>query len=465
MQPSPFSSARRWRAVWALVLLALCADPASLAAQFSRETPVVLAARNVGPAVVNINTEEVLERSPFSSLPEFFPPEFERFFRGFGSPQQQRRRSLGSGVIIDPKGFVLTNEHVIRRATRIQVALIDKREFEAEVIGADSRSDLAVIRIHAREPLPYVRMGTSEDLMPGETVIAIGNPFGLGHTVTTGVISGIHRAVALAGGVRSDFIQIDAAINPGNSGGPLLNINGELIGVNTAIRAQAEGIGFAVPIDRVRRIVNDLVQFGEIQHGWIGLVVQDLTGPIRRQFSYPDAQGAFIRRVIQNGPAEASGVRPGMILMRIGSKPVESRIDYLSELSGYTQGSEMVLQLFWEGEVIERRVVAQAMTAEAADLMAQDRLGIIARDLTAPVRQRYQIPVRDGVVIVQVLQGSPAARVGLQPGDVIRRMNNLQIRGFQDFQKAMATGQYERDVVLLVQRGRYRAFVTLQARG
>ncbi|MFQ5914821.1 MAG: trypsin-like peptidase domain-containing protein [Nitrospinota bacterium] len=425
---------------------------------------MVLAVRKVGPAVVNINTEEVVrERSPFGELPGFFPPEFERFFRGFGSPRQRKRRSLGSGVIIDPKGLILTNEHVIRGASRIKVSLIDRREFEAAVIGADSRSDLAVIRIPAQEPLPYVQMGTSGDLMPGETVIAIGNPFGLGHTVTTGVISAVHRAVQLEGGIQSDFIQTDAAINPGNSGGPLLNINGELIGVNTAIRAQAEGIGFSVPIDRVRRIVNDLIRFGEIQQGWIGLVVRDLTDPIRRQFGYTYPFGAFIVRVIQRSPAERAGIRPGMILMRIGKKPVESRAVFLSDLSGYTQGSEMVLQLFSDGKVFKRRVPLEAMTPEAAGVVAQNRLGIAVRDLTPRIKRRYHIAAPDGVVLVQVLAQSPAGRVGLEPGDVIRRINNLPIRNFQDFQKAIASGQHLRDVVLLVQRDRYRAFVTLQS--
>ena len=459
-----FSSTRKRRTAGTLLLLAACALPAHVTADFPRETPVVLAVRTVGPAVVNINTEEVVrERSPFRQMPGFFPREFERFFRRFDSPQHRKRRSLGSGVIIDPKGLILTNEHVIRRATQIKVSLIDRREFKAEVIGADSRSDLAVIRIHAEKPLPYVEMGTSADLMPGETVIAIGNPFGLGHTVTTGVISGVHRAVRLEGGIQSDFIQTDAAINPGNSGGPLLNINGKLIGINTAIRAKAEGIGFSVPIDRVKRIVNDLIRFGEIQHGWIGLVVRDLTRPIRHQFSYARAYGVFVIRVIQNGPADLAGIKPGMILMRIGNKLVESRAAYLSDLFSYPQGSEMRLQLFWDGKIVERRVVAQAMSTEAAKVVAQDWLGVVVRELTRRTQQRYQTPARDGVVIVQVFNGSPAGRVGLLPGDVIRQVNNLRIRSFKDFLKAIASGQYLRDVVLLVQRGRYQAFVTLRS--
>ena len=337
-------------------LLLLCAAasvfPISKATgQFSRETPAVLAVRKVGPAVVNINTEEVIVRqSPFPGLPGFFPPEFEQFFRGFDAPRRRKRQSLGSGVIIDPKGFILTNEHVIRRATSIRVSLIDRREFEAEVIGADSRSDLAVIRIKAKKPLPYVTMGQSEDLMPGETVIAIGNPFGLGHTVTTGIISGVHRAMRLKGGIQTDFIQTDAAINPGNSGGPLLNINGGLIGINTAIRAQAEGIGFAVPIDRVKRIVNHLIRFGEIQPGWTGLIVRDLTEPIRDQFGYSHRFGVFISRVLEKSAASRAGIQPGMILMRIVSKTVESREEFPVRHGGVYAGLGDVAGAVLEGE-------------------------------------------------------------------------------------------------------------------
>ena len=452
-------------------LLFLCAAAAvfpisKATGRFSRETPAVLAVRKVGPAVVNINTEEVIVRqSPFPGLPGFFPPEFEQFFRGFDAPRRRKRQSLGSGVIIDPKGFILTNEHVIRRATSIRVSLIDRREFEAEVIGADSRSDLAVIRIKAKKPLPFVTMGQSEDLMPGETVIAIGNPFGLGHTVTTGIISGVHRAMRLKGGIQTDFIQTDAAINPGNSGGPLLNINGGLIGINTAIRAQAEGIGFAVPIDRVKRIVNHLIRFGEIQPGWTGLIVRDLTEPIRDQFGYSHRFGVFISRVLEKSAASRAGIQPGMILMRIASKTVESREEFLSDMAGYTQGSEMSLELFWKGKAIRRTVVAEGLSAEAADMVARDWLGIVARDLTAERRSRYRILAAGGVVIVQTFDRGPADQAGLAAGDVIQKINNLPIKTFKDFQGAIAAGQYLRDAVLLIQRGRHRGFVTVRSRG
>lgn len=449
-----------------LYIIGLTLSASEVTAQFSRETPAVLAMRKVGPAVVNINTEEIIiQKSPFAGLPGFFPPEFEQFFRGFNTPQRRKRKSLGSGIIINAKGFILTNEHVIRRATSIRVSLIDRREFEAEVVGADFRSDLAVIRIRAKGPLPYVSMGNTDKLMPGEKVIAIGNPFGLGQTVTTGIISGVHRAVRLKGGIQTDFIQTDAAINPGNSGGPLLNINGELIGINTAIRAQAEGIGFAVPIDRVKRIVNDLVRFGEIKRGWAGLIVRNLTRPIRNQFSYPHRFGVFISRVLEKGAAIRSGIEPGMILMRIGRKTVESRAEFLSDMVGYTKGSKMFLELFWKGKVIQRTVIAEGFTAEEADMVSEDRLGMIVREITGKRRSQYQIQAKDGVVITQTIRRGPADRVNLQTGDVIRKINNRRIKTFKDFQNVMASGQYLRGLLLLIQRGSNQGLITIQPRG
>jgi serine protease Do len=449
-----------------LCIIALIFSTSEVTAQFSRETPAVLAVRKVGPAVVNINTEEIIvQQSPFAGLPGFFPPEFNQFFRGFNTPQRRKRKSLGSGVIINTKGFILTNEHVIRRATSIRVSLIDRREFEAEVVGADFRSDLAVIRIRAKKPLPHVSMSNTDNLMPGERVIAIGNPFGLGQTVTTGIISGIHRAVRLKGGIQTDFIQTDAAINPGNSGGPLLNINGELIGINTAIRAQAEGIGFAVPIDRVKRIVNDLLRFGEIKRGWAGLIVRNLTRPIRNQFGYPHRFGVFISRVLRKGAAARAGIEPGMILMHIGRNTVESRAEFLSDMAGYTKGSKMFLELFWKGETIRRTVIAESFTAEEADMVSEDLLGIIVREITKKRRSQYQIKATDGVVITQTIRRGPADRVNLQVGDVIRKINNRRIKTFTDFQNILASGQYIRGVLFLIQRGTNQGFVTIQPRG
>src|SRR2546427_7411591 len=265
----------------AALLIAALALPAVAAARGAESDParrnlVVEAVEKASPAVVNVSTEQIVEqhRSPFP-----FPqdPFFEEFFRDFADPRPRRFKttSLGSGVIVAADGTIMTNVHVIERASRVHVMLNDQREFDAPLVGADADADLAILRVKAGGDLPHIPFGTSADLMIGETVIAIGNPFGLSHTVTTGVVSAVGRSLRDEDRTYTDFIQTDASINPGNSGGPLLNIRGELVGIDTAIYGKAQGIGFAIPVDRARRVMKDLVSYGEVRHAWIGLVVQE----------------------------------------------------------------------------------------------------------------------------------------------------------------------------------------------
>jgi S1-C subfamily serine protease len=298
----------RLPAVVALLLATLWA--ASPAAAYDRETPVVKAVRAVSPAVVNVSSQIAaqLHDSPFSGMPG---SDFGWFFRDFfdrGWPRRQPATSLGSGVIIDGRrGFILTNAHVVAQSGQIMVTLMDERRFEAQLVGSDPDSDLAVLRIPANNPLPSVAMGSCKDLMIGETVIAIGNPFGFSHTVTTGVISAVNRSFRADDREYHDFLQIDASINPGNSGGPLLNINGELIGINTAIYAKAQGIGFAIPIDRAKRIVDDLIRFGEVIQAWIGLRVQPIDERLAAYLKLEKPEGILVRTVEAGSPADKAG--------------------------------------------------------------------------------------------------------------------------------------------------------------
>src|SRR5579871_5785231 len=279
----------RWHAVSLMLLssTAMAMPPGS-----PRRTPVVAAVEKVAPAVVAVATEERPQRSPFGGFFGVDPDELYERPRGGGT-------SLGSGVIVDPRGFVITNQHVVAGAARIHVQLADGRELPAQLIGADAAFDLAVLKIAARQSLPAVQLGTARDLMPGETVIAIGNPFGLAHTVTTGVVSALHRSVKTPDRVYEDFIQTDAAINPGNSGGPLLNLDGELIGINTAVHRGGPGIGFAIPIDRARTIVDDLLKFGRVRYGWLGVEAREGRGTV------------VVAAVEEGSPARAAGVRAG----------------------------------------------------------------------------------------------------------------------------------------------------------
>ncbi len=293
-----------------------------------RHTPVVKAVENTKSAVVSISThEQVYERdNPFSSRRH--DPFFDRFFENFMDDRYQIKESvrthLGSGVIIEARGYVLTNWHVIEKASAIAVTTDDDKEYKAVLVGADRKSDLAVLKIESSETFKPVPPGDSDAILIGETVIAIGNPFGFSHTVTTGVVSALHRTIRENDQVYEDFIQTDASINPGNSGGPLLNINGELVGINTAIYGEAQGIGFAIPVNTARRIVDDLLRYGEVRPAWIGLTVEGLTRSAAGKLGYTGVHGVMAAEVITGSPAARSGLAAGDIILSIGDQKVKS---------------------------------------------------------------------------------------------------------------------------------------------
>ncbi|MEJ2097052.1 MAG: trypsin-like peptidase domain-containing protein, partial [Deltaproteobacteria bacterium] len=326
---------------WILAILIAATAGSSLA--YDRRTAVVEAIQRVAPAVVNISSEyEIKTRSnPFSGFA--MDPFFDSFFKDFFDPgfeQRAKRTSLGSGVIIDGKrGFILTNAHVVTKSESISVVLKDERAFSAQIVGSDPDSDLAVLKIETKESLPAIAMGRSDDLMIGETVIAIGNPFGFSHTVTTGVVSALNRSVRTDDAVFHDFIQTDASINPGNSGGPLLNINGELVGINTAIYAKAQGIGFAIPINKAKRIVSDLIQYGEVVLSWTGLILQDLDEQLARYLNVPGNKGVIIKAVERPSPAMEAGVQKEDILLSIEGEAIHSVEAYHKILRNFPVGS------------------------------------------------------------------------------------------------------------------------------
>ncbi|CAO0821491.1 exported hypothetical protein [Desulfarculales bacterium] len=291
--------------VWASMLAGLCLTPA-LADHNSRVTPVVRVVQDAGPGIVNISTKTRVKARLFRSGDEAMDSFFEEFFQ----PMQREQSSLGSGFILDGKrGLIVTNGHVVSAASEITVQLADKRIFAAQVVGVDPQSDLAVLRITPKGSLPQLNLGDSEQIMIGEEAIAIGNPFGLSHTVTVGVVSALGRKVRTSGNQwMQDLIQIDASINPGNSGGPLLNADGEVIGINTAIVQQAQGIGFAIPVNRVRRVVEDLVRYGEVVPAWLGLELQDLTPRLAQHFGLAEARGVLVVEVMESSPSAEAGL-------------------------------------------------------------------------------------------------------------------------------------------------------------
>lgn len=440
---------------FSLLFFTLFQKTSAYTAEISRRTPVVIAVEKVSPAVVNISTEQVVQEqiNPFFGFSR--DPFFERFFQDFFEPQYRERyeRSLGSGVIISADGYILTNEHVVLQASRIKVILVDEREYEAEVVGADPESDLAVLKINPTEKLPVVPMGTSRDLMIGETVIAIGNPFGLSHTVTTGVISATGRSFRARDRVYHDFIQTDASINPGNSGGPLLNIHGELIGINTAIYSEAQGIGFAIPIDRAKRIVDELIHYGKVRPIWIGIFVQDLTPQLASALQYRGTEGVVITRVVEGSPASKGGVRRGDVIVAINQKKVKTKEDYLAVLRGVTTGEILQYTLFRQGKPVEVSVKATDFPLQLADDLARDLLGVEVTSITGRLEGQYRLYTNEGALITQVISGSVAAQIGIRRGDVIRKLNNVEIKNKEDFHQAIPTLLYRNKALLLIQRG------------
>ncbi|MGD9150560.1 MAG: Do family serine endopeptidase [Desulfobacterales bacterium] len=431
-----------------------------------RESPVVRAVRKVSPAVVNISSSYAVRKraNPFSGFG--IDPFFEEFFKDFFDPRFESRQestSLGSGVIIDGKrGLILTNAHVIEKASKIKVVLEDEREFDAKIVGADPDSDLAVLQITSPKQLPAIEMGSSDDLMIGETVIAIGNPFGFSHTVTTGVISAVNRSVRSEDMVFHDFIQIDASINPGNSGGPLLNINGDLIGINTAIYAKAQGIGFAIPINKAKKIIADLIQFGEVVQAWIGIRVQKLDRKLASYLNVPDKKGVVVKAVEPGSPARKAGLQEGDIILAIGSKKITSPRDYWSVKKTYAAGDSLKAQIWRDNQAKTVSIKSRVYPMERAENLAFRSMGIRVNNITKENRNYYRIRTREGVVITEIARDSHLDRIGARPGDVIRQIDDINISNKEDFKKAVVKYRQKRSVVILLQRGDQGYYITVR---
>jgi Do/DeqQ family serine protease len=376
---------------------------------------------------------------------------FSWFFRDFGRREREVEASQGSGVIIDARGYVLTNYHVIAVGGDIEIELVAGRQLAAEVVGTAPEHDLAVLRVRTGDRLPHVAMGKSHDLMIGETVIAIGNPFGLSHTVTTGVVSALHRFIRTEERVYSDFIQTDASINPGNSGGPLLNINGQLIGVNTAIYGKAQGIGFAIPIDKARRIVNDLLKYGEVRRPYFGFEVQALTEELAASFRI-ESRGALVSEVEPRGPADGV-LREGDVIVGAGGSAVEDREELRVRLGDYTVGARVPIDVVRGGRRLSLQLKPRELDPQETLQRVQSKLGIKVVEISAAEARRYGLP--GGIILADsVARGSPASRVGIRRGDWIRSVNAERVLGLKAFGKAMARNYWRGRVVLLIQRGR-----------
>ncbi len=407
----------------------------------SRRSPVVQVVEKVSPAVVYVGTVQMVET-------RFRNRAYDNFFF---SPQEERRavEGLGSGVIIDAAGIIVTNDHVIRGASEIHVVLADGRQLDAEVIGSDSDTDLAVLKVNAKGALPVAKLGTSSDLMIGETTIAIGSPLGLKKTVTVGVLSALGRTIRDGERVFNDFLQTDASINPGNSGGPLLNIDGEVIGINSAIIASAQNIGFAIPADKVRRIVAELTQYGKVRPSWVGLDVQPLTLELARRLGWDRTYGALISNVEEGSPAQLAGFQRGDIVTQVGTTQVESADDLSSRLRSLTARSPMRFGLYRAGQELALELSPTEFPQKLVDSTVWERLGLRLKQDKA------------GMVVTSVRAQSPSGEVGLSPGDVVLRVNQQPVPNAEAFRESIIQARSKRSVLLLVKRGQRGYYLTM----
>ena len=430
--------------------------------QNKRRTPLVIAVEKVSPAVVNIYTSEIGSslRNPFRNFGNNL---FDQFFNDFFSKNQNNKKSLGSGVLINKEGYILTNEHVVARASKISIALSDKREFEARVIGADIKSDLAIIKIDSDQFLPFVPMGRSDDLMIGEKILAIGNPFGLRHTVTMGIISALNRNIRNGDNeVYTDFIQVDASINPGNSGGPLLNINGALIGINTAIYQKAEGIGFAIPIDNAKRIVDELIRFGKVRRGWLGVSIQEMNEQLLRHFQIGKNKGVLVVRVAEKSPAAIAGLKRRDIIIAVGDHEVTGKSDFRARMASYTVDDTVRFAILREGKNFEFIVRVTAIPKQYVAGFTYNWLGLEVRQNNPRLARSNRLVTSKGMVVTKVVPKSPSDKIGISVGDIIRQVNQDRIDTEEDYNKSIADLNNPDRILLLVQRGRQGYYVTLE---
>jgi serine protease Do len=421
------------------------------------------------PAVVNISTTSTvtMEESPFGDM--FNDPFFRHFFGDQGHPGEKRKyksSALGSGVIVSPDGYILTNNHVVKGAEEIKVILFDKREFKGKVVGTDPRTDLAVVKINAKD-LPTIKIGDSNKLKAGDIVMAIGNPFGLNQTITMGIVSAVGRSnIGLAD--FEDFIQTDAPINPGNSGGALVNEDGELVGINTAIFSTSGGymgIGFAIPSDMARTVMTSIIEHGRVIRGWLGVSIQNLTPELAKSLGIKETEGALISGVESNSPADKAGLKRGDLIIGLGGKKITDSTGLRNMVSGMAPGAKVDIRILRDGkeqtlsatlgEFKERKVVKKT---EYENILK----GITIQELTPSLRDKLNLPENlNGVVITAMSSDSPA-QGALQPNDVIQEVNRHAIQSAQDYDQVVSKIGEKDTVLLLIYRDGGSVYLTLK---
>jgi len=398
-------------------------------------------AKELKPAVVNVNTKRVAEGMPELQGPMGRDDQFQQFFKQYFGNRRHTVRSLGSGFIINPSGYILTNNHVVDRATEVHVKLADGRELSAKVVGRDPRTDLALLKVDATG-LPVVPLGDSSTLQVGAPVMAIGNPFGLAQTVTTGIVSATGRVIGE--GPYDDFIQTDASINPGNSGGPLINAQGQAIGVNTAIFSQtggSVGIGFAIPVNAAKPVVTQLAQTGHVERGWLGVMIQSVTPELAKGFSLPSPQGALVSSVVDGSPAQKAGLQRGDVITEYNGRKI-ARSEELPRVVAETPiGREVPMTVLRDGKPVTLTVRIAQLEEPSPKVAAtggeKPVLGVSVEPLTPDMARQLGLSESRGILVRGVEDDSPAANAGLRPGDVIVEVDRHPVASVNELRQAL----------------------------
>jgi len=440
--------------------------------------PVV---KHAMPAVVNISSKKVVKNQISGPEGMFDDPIFRRFFGGRmpQMPRERRSESLGSGVIVSPDGYILTNNHVVDGATQVKVSFNDQREFPAKVVGTDQPTDIAILKIDQKN-LPVLALSDSSRAQVGDVVLAIGNPFGVGQTVTMGIVSATGRSLHGAIEQFEDFIQTDAAINPGNSGGALINTHGELVGINTAILAGEgggnQGIGFAIPINLARNIMDQILKNGKVTRGFMGILPQEVTPDIARGFGNANLKGVAIAHVEPNSPAQKAGLQVGDVITAVNGTSVSDVNQFRLQIAGMAPGTNVSLKIVRGGRDENVSLTLAEMKSQNPAQEDQDEQsvapeggergalqGVSVQSLTANLRQQLQLPATaHGVVVTEVDQSSPAADAGLQQGDMIESVNRKPVNSIAEFNAAVRAGGNSGSTLLLVHRGGGALFIVVQ---
>jgi len=427
-------------------------------------------AEKVRDGVVNIQTVKNMKGesrvfrqyfgNPFgrqNPFEDFFGPNF-----GGDDPSENfQQKSLGSGFIVDREGYIVTNNHVVENADEIKVRLSNEKEFEAKVVGRDPKTDLALIKIKGSSDLHPLQLGDSDALKVGSWVVAIGSPFGLEQTVTAGIVSAKGRTIGA--GPYDNFIQTDASINPGNSGGPLINTNGEVIGINTAIVASGQGIGFAIPVNMAKDVMSQLKDKGKVTRGWIGVSIQEVTPELAKSFGLKDKKGALVSQVFKDGPADKAGIQQGDVITEFDRKEIVESKDLSRIVAAIPVGKSVAVKLLRNGNTIAKDLKVAEMeekTVETAKAPSGKRLGIGIQDITPEIAKALSLPDASGVVVTQVEPGSAAANAGIRQGDIIREVNRKPVKDSKSLIQSIE-GSQGGSVLLLIRRGENSLYVAV----